>query len=49
MESSVDLAKKKIYQAPTLLRYGSLTEMTTASSQKGTKDGQKGMAASKTA
>ena len=44
MESSVDLGKKKIYQAPTLLRYGSLTGMTTASSQKGTKDGQKGNA-----
>jgi len=44
MESSVDLAKKKVYQAPTLLRYGSLTEMTTASSQKGTKDGLKGNA-----
>jgi hypothetical protein len=42
MESSVDLANKKVYQTPTLLRYGSLTEMTTASSQKGTRDGQKG-------
>jgi hypothetical protein len=39
MVSSVELAKKKVYQAPTLHRYGNLTEMTTANSQKGTKDG----------
>lgn len=39
MESAVDLAKKKTYQVPTFIRYGSLTEMTTASSMKGSKDG----------
>jgi len=34
MESSANLANKKIYQVPTLIRYGSLTDMTTASSNK---------------
>jgi hypothetical protein len=42
MASSANLAKKKNYQVPTFIRYGSLTDMTTANSQKGTKDGQKG-------
>jgi len=42
MEPSVHSAKKQVYQAPTLVRYGNLTEMTTANSQKGTKDGNKG-------
>jgi len=30
MKSSVKLPSKKVYQAPKLLKYGSLTEMTTA-------------------
>ncbi len=39
MESSLNLAKKKNYQVPTLIRYGSLTEMTAANSNKqSTKD-----------
>ena len=32
MKSSVKLPSKKIYQAPKLLKYGSLTEMTNANS-----------------
>jgi hypothetical protein len=39
----VQLPKKKLYQEPTLLRYGSLTEMTTANSNKqSTKDNGSG-------
>jgi hypothetical protein len=30
MKSSVTLPSKKVYQAPKLLKYGSLTEMTTS-------------------
>jgi hypothetical protein len=35
MKSSVKLPSKKIYQAPKLLRYGSLTEMTKANHNRG--------------
>jgi hypothetical protein len=43
MESSVNSAKKKNYQVPTLIRYGSLTEMTAANSNKqSTKDNGSG-------
>jgi len=45
MKSSVQLSKKKAYQAPNLIRYGSLTELTTASSNKqSSKDGGTGNA-----
>ena len=39
MKSSVKLPSKKVYQAPKLFKYGSLTEMTTANSLRGMKDG----------
>jgi hypothetical protein len=42
MESSANLANKKIYQVPTLIRYGSLTDMTTASSNKQSRDNGSG-------
>jgi hypothetical protein len=42
MASSANLAKKKNYQVPTFIRYGSLTDMTTANSNKGTKDAGSG-------
>jgi hypothetical protein len=43
MKSSVKLPSKKIYQAPKLLKYGSLTEMTNANaSQQGQMDGMTG-------
>jgi hypothetical protein len=43
MESSINSAKKKNYQVPTLIRYGSLTEMTAGNSNKqSTKDGGSG-------
>ncbi len=35
MKSSVKLPSKKVYQAPKLLKYGSLTEMTTANQHRG--------------
>jgi hypothetical protein len=38
MMSSVALPKKKVYQAPKLLKYGSLTEMTAANSIRGMMD-----------
>jgi len=42
MASSANLAKKKNYQVPTFIRYGSLTDMTTANSSKGAKDNGSG-------
>jgi hypothetical protein len=39
MKSSVQLPNKKVYQAPKLLKYGSLTEMTAANQHRGMKDG----------
>jgi hypothetical protein len=42
MKSSVTLPSKKVYQAPKLLKYGSLTEMTAANSLRGNKDGKIG-------
>jgi len=38
MNSPTELPNKKIYRAPSLIRYGSLTEMTTALSVMGAKD-----------
>lgn len=43
MESSVTLPKKKVYQAPKLLKYGSLTEMTAAVSLRGMRDSMAGV------
>ena len=42
MKSSVKLPSKKVYQAPKLLKYGSLTEMTAAHSVRGHRDSKKG-------
>ncbi len=42
MKSSVKLPSKKIYQAPKLLKYGSLTEMTTSNQKRGMFDGGSG-------
>jgi hypothetical protein len=39
MKASVQLPNKKVYQAPKLLKYGSLTEMTAAAQHRGMKDG----------
>jgi len=38
MKSSVNVSEKKVYQAPKLLKYGNLTEMTTANTLRGMKD-----------
>jgi hypothetical protein len=38
MNPSAVLPKKKVYGMPTLIRYGSLTEMTAAKSVRGMKD-----------
>jgi hypothetical protein len=46
MNSHTELANKKVYQTPTLTRYGNLAEMTKANTMAGSKDG--GASSSKT-
>jgi len=46
MNSHIELANKKVYQTPTLTKYGNLAEMTKAASMAGSKDG--GPSSSKT-
>jgi hypothetical protein len=38
MKSSAELPDKKVYRKPTLIRYGSLTEMTTSTGTMGRAD-----------
>jgi len=39
MNSHTELANKKVYQTPTLTRYGNLAELTNAATMAGMKDG----------
>jgi hypothetical protein len=39
MNSRTEPAEKKVYQKPTLTRYGNLAEMTKANTMAGSKDG----------
>ena len=42
MNRSVNLQDKKVYEAPKLLKYGSLTEMTAANHLRGMRDAKTG-------